>query len=400
MKNLLKQLTICVLLIAIANHVRAQDDQIHVATADQYADKILSQMAIQSRLIESAKHYENVGRVERTIHYDFAYPANREEYLKMNGFGILWVTSHSHQRDELPLKNVRITMGPVNAILLREIAEYVSVERDALISKVFGENRSDAIYLVPLYQESQGASLLADYSLNRTDFRFGKLDHEFNRKIGTPVDIKGDIRYPEKAIFESMLAREFPAFAELNMRADQYDQSPLTWIGPTIEQQGQLQPVNAFRNIGNTIICKTQAQVNFPCMQIGAFKVGDPYQPVGQPMQEIALPMGDTASAFVILKTDTQHAYWVIGHKNGKITSVQLTGNHPDPGLTFSSIGLGDTEEKVRSLMGDGFARTPVEDIKGVEWDYSPFPFSFEFVNGKVYSIRTYDIEFCDKCTR
>ena len=387
------------LLFAFSSH--AQDNVIHVAGNDHSSDTSLSQLEIQSRLLKSAKFYEDKGHVARAAHYDFASPASREEYIQMNGFGILWVTTHSHEKEELPLKNVRLSMGGTSAIVLQEISEYASEEPDPLVSKVFGKYRSDAVYIVPLARESRGAKLLADYSLNRTDFNVGSIDEEFDPKIGDPIALQKGIKYPEKSVFETMLRREYPIFFALNMSDERYIPTELTWVGSTIEQQAQQQPFNTFRYIGNTIVCKTQTlPTDFACLQIGMLKVGDSYQFSGQPMQEVTLPKGDTASAFAITKTNDSYAYWVIGHKDGKITSVQLTGNHVDPNVTFSNIGLGDSEDRVRSLLGTRFNKRPVKDISGIEWDYYPFPFSFEFVNGIVYSIRIYDVAFCDLCAK
>ncbi len=43
-------------------------------------------------------------------------------------------------------------------------------------NSVFGEYRSDAVYLVPFFKEVIGATLVVDYSMNRADFELGKLD--------------------------------------------------------------------------------------------------------------------------------------------------------------------------------------------------------------------------------
>jgi hypothetical protein len=52
---------------------------------------------------------------------------------------------------------------------------------------------------------------------------------------------------------------------------------------------------------------------------------------------------------------------------------------------------LGDSEEKVTSVLGPRHSAQEVKEISGVLWDYHPFAISIELVAGKVYSIRVAD---------
>jgi hypothetical protein len=102
----------------------------------------------------------------------------------------------------------------------------------------------------------------------------------------------------------------------------------------------------------------------------------------------VALAQGVTASAFSIIESQDRHAYWVIGHKDSRVVSIQLTGNHGHPDFSFSSIMLNDPKEKVSEILGPRHTVRRVPEVNGDVWDYYPFQISVEIVEGRVYSIR------------
>lgn len=153
-------------------------------------------------------------------------------------------------------------------------------------------------------------------------------------------------------------------------------------------------PANTFRYVDNHLVCKqdTPAQNYLACLRIGSLRIGDPYRPVRErfpkPFRETALEGGVIASAHRITDAPDAHAYWVIGHRDDRIVSIQLTGNYSHPDLAFATIRLNDSEEEVLARLGPRAQITPVREIGGFLWDYRPFPISIEFVHGKVYSIK------------
>ena len=153
-------------------------------------------------------------------------------------------------------------------------------------------------------------------------------------------------------------------------------------------------PANTFRYIGNDLVCKqdTPAQNYLACLSIGPLRVGDSYRPMRdlnpKPWKEVALENGVSAAAFLIIATAELNAYWVIGHRDDKIVSVQLTGNYSHPDLAFATIRLNDSEEKVLAMLGPRAQIWVVREIGGLLWDYYPFPISIEFLQGRVYSMR------------
>jgi hypothetical protein len=157
-------------------------------------------------------------------------------------------------------------------------------------------------------------------------------------------------------------------------------------------EQGSLPPVGEYRFLGNGLVCRTENPDDWnACYRIGAFKVGDAYKPSLTLQEDIQLAGGVVASVFPIIKNDQYEAYWVLGHKEGRIVSVQLTGNYPRPELAFSSIMLGDPQEKVQRILGPRYTVNEVKEINGAHWSYRPFAISVEIVGGKVHSIRVAD---------
>lgn len=148
-------------------------------------------------------------------------------------------------------------------------------------------------------------------------------------------------------------------------------------------------PINTFRFLGNALVCKSEsADDHYACFRIGNLKIGEKYQPRDKAWKDVPQKNGVTASVHPIISNEKHNAYWVIGHKNGKMTSIQLTGNFPHKDLTFSTIKLTDSKKRVRKILGPRFQETNVESIKGQMWDYAPFQISIEFVDERVYSIR------------
>ena len=55
---------------------------------------------------------------------------------------------------------------------------------------------------------------------------------------------------------------------------------------------------------------------------------------------------------------------------------------------SFSTVSPGDPIAKVDKAFGPRFSERPVPEIGGTLRDYAPFPFTIEYVDGVVYSIR------------
>lgn len=153
-------------------------------------------------------------------------------------------------------------------------------------------------------------------------------------------------------------------------------------------------PANTFRFVGKHLVCKqdTTAPNYIACLRIGPLRVGDSYRAFRErnpkSWKEAMLEGGVATSAFRIIATSDANAYWVIGHRDDQIVSVQLTGTYSHPDLAFATIRLKDTEEKVLAMLGPPARIQVVKEIGGLIWDYHPIPVSIELIHGRVYSIK------------
>jgi hypothetical protein len=161
-------------------------------------------------------------------------------------------------------------------------------------------------------------------------------------------------------------------------------------------------PVHSFRANNGALACKLPAPyIDFGCLRIGELQIGSAWSEVtarfGEPWKREALPEGGVREVHVVDRDERQRtfSYWVLESRDGVLVSAQLTGNHPPQDAAtapaFSGIRLGDPEARLRELLGSRFQATPVPPIGGTVWDYAPFRFSIEVVNGRVYSLCVHD---------
>ena len=209
----MKKIILVVLLFTAVVAV-AQDEGIHGVKVgdDEGSYEPLSALKMQGRLIGTAEQFKEIGPLARVSHHDMAYPKDSEEYDAMEGSGILWVTSHSQIREELPLKNMRVSIDGIGDLTTEAIFVTKTIEKDKLVSSVLGKYRVDAVYIVPFFKEVAGAALVTDYAVNRTDFLLGYFNSSFPDYLGTLKSIHDEFKYPPSGVFNSMLRREFPIF--------------------------------------------------------------------------------------------------------------------------------------------------------------------------------------------
>lgn len=83
----------------------------------------------------------------------------------------------------------------------------------------------------------------------------------------------------------------------------------------------------------------------------------------------------------------------VVMDSEGIVRSLQLTGLPGDiqNKLQFSSIALGAAQQNVTDILGLPSSVSDVPEIGGKMWSYFPFPFTIEFKDGAVYSVRIHE---------
>lgn len=165
-----------------------------------------------NRIIKAAKTYGNLGAVDRFVDFDFAFGSNRKEFLNLNTFGILYLSSLNKNIDEYPIDRVYFKSKDQEIKLELVFNKQILVE-DQNIIKAFGSNRVDYYYMIPYAITQVEGELLIDWNINRKGF------HLCSFPTGNKLSFlqKDDI-IPTKSInldyLKIFLAREFNVSSE------------------------------------------------------------------------------------------------------------------------------------------------------------------------------------------
>lgn len=157
--------------------------------------------------------------------------------------------------------------------------------------------------------------------------------------------------------------------------------------------------VAEFRYIGNALACITDTANSelgyLPCLHIGDIYIKEELANVqkrfGEPWRIIEQDDTSEIRVYVLESKLETLPYVAITFVNNVTSSIQLTGYQTDDSLDFSGIYLGNSEKRVREVLGPPSSKDEVEEINGVRWSYSPFPISIEIKEENVYSIKIWE---------
>ena len=146
----------------------------HLVDNPKNSDGAVTRQAFEARFEASAAELtaSRPGvRADRFAAFDIAWPANAQEWKKLNGYAVLLVGAQSHDGSELPLAKVYLTHSDGGKTLLRRIG---SGQRQISITsqsgKVFGQNLTQEFYLLPIAEVKENSPLLCDFAKNRLGF--------------------------------------------------------------------------------------------------------------------------------------------------------------------------------------------------------------------------------------
>ncbi|UCH74119.1 MAG: hypothetical protein JSU82_17715 [Rhodospirillales bacterium] len=157
-----------------------------------------------------------------------------------------------------------------------------------------------------------------------------------------------------------------------------------------------------FRVTGGELVCGTNTAPSESgvapygdCLQIGPVRIGETLRDVAMRFGRAGKTVRQGSVTYrvwpVNLKVPpgTSLPYWVIGFDdNRRVVSIQLTGDRPVDRYDFSSLRLGDPEDRVREILGDPSDTEPVPQVGAEMWVWRPYPVTLEIKNGRVYSMR------------
>jgi hypothetical protein len=144
-------------------------DNIHIIKKGEVLEQSASCQRMTDRLNQAAGMYVKIGKVARVGVYDFAFGASVGEYKKLNSYGVIMISAQSHNKSELPLKDVYFKAGDKHYRLVYLFSKQVKTFGDAA-EKVFGTNRNDSFYLIPYAFTRMAGEVCVDWGKNRKGF--------------------------------------------------------------------------------------------------------------------------------------------------------------------------------------------------------------------------------------
>ncbi len=189
----------------------AQD--LHIVTTLPDSAKPLSPAELTKKIQDAASEYQAYAPIPRVGFYDIAYPASKDEARALNGLAVLLVTGFSQQVGELPFRRVYAVLKGKEIELksLGSVSSSMAVQDD-VVAKTFGRNRSDGLYLLPIYLANRHAFLTADFAKDRDGFKLGEFEGVPTgelKKWSTPP-VEGT--KPSEEALRSIISREYPGF--------------------------------------------------------------------------------------------------------------------------------------------------------------------------------------------
>src|SRR2546425_652149 len=160
--------------LLVSSSARAQD-VIHLVGPGSKTNTPAAPDLVARRISAAARQYQQYAPIPRVAFFDIAYPADTGEYGRMAGYGLLLVTAISRAGDELPVRPyLRTSRGDVPLRMVTSVVGSTQAD-DSIVRRVFGNNRIDALYLIPLHADALGADLLVDFAKNRQGFKLGSV---------------------------------------------------------------------------------------------------------------------------------------------------------------------------------------------------------------------------------
>jgi hypothetical protein len=140
---------------------------------------------------------------------DMSYPIDASEYAAMGKYGVVLIAGIARDPAELPLARVFIRAEGHDFPLKRLWSGRRAVTPGSALEQMFGVNRQDDFYLVPIALLKPGAFLGCDFAAHRKDFVMGAVD---TPQVGFVIVDKDRSpgAEPSEVVLRAFFAREYP----------------------------------------------------------------------------------------------------------------------------------------------------------------------------------------------
>jgi hypothetical protein len=171
---------------------------------------------INRRLAESAEKYQSYAPIPRMALFDIGYPHNEEEYNQLDGHAILMITALTQNENELPLRRVYVAADGKETDLV-SLKSFLSKNSNAKsqVAVVFGVNRIDALYLLPVYFRLRQSEIFAEFSNYSKPLKIASFDGQAAAAIKALPNKAPTGKGFSKTFLETFLKREYPAFTNI-----------------------------------------------------------------------------------------------------------------------------------------------------------------------------------------
>jgi hypothetical protein len=183
--------------------------QLHVVDHLEGSQEPLLPEALNRRIREAAEEYKAAGEIPRIALYDLAFPASQKELTELNQNAVVLITALTQDPSELPLGRVFVADGESEVELVK-LSALMSQVRSDLVARVFGKNRQDSMFLLPVRFTLRKATLKLDFARSRSGFTVGQLKPPPHENGMSWSEKPAGDRVPSQAALEHLIEREYP----------------------------------------------------------------------------------------------------------------------------------------------------------------------------------------------
>lgn len=211
--RLRKTLFVGIVLIFSGIGLVAQTPTITLQTDIRWHTDRVDNAYMNKQITDAAEQYKEYAPIPRIAFYDLAYPKDKAEFARLNGYGLLLISTSSQDENELPLKRVYVVENG-KEIALKAFNETLIKETNAKsqIAKTFGLFRADSIFLFPIYLNSPSTELRIDFAKNRDGMRIASFDGIWPVELSGLNGIKPVESKTIDAHLKLFMKREYPGY--------------------------------------------------------------------------------------------------------------------------------------------------------------------------------------------
>ena len=167
---------------------------------------------MDGRLKSAAAKYADEGPYPYFALSDIGYPYDKAEFDKLDGNAVVLITALAQDMKYLPIKRVFVKAddGEFDLKTIRSFSSKI-VDTKGEVAVLFGANRTDVLYLLPVYLRLKKAQLLIEFANLKTEV-LNVFDGNTPAAIVDLPKTKPTGKGPSHGYLETFLQREYPAF--------------------------------------------------------------------------------------------------------------------------------------------------------------------------------------------